>query len=433
VKKAIVVGSGVGGATVARELQGRFQVTVLEAGGPFHPFAADLGAIETVKRTGLLFDEREIGWLFPNMVVRGAGGGMIIVNGVGSGGTTTLSAGNAVRCDGELRSMGIDLDAEFEELYRDIPVTSDHQKRWHPATQEAYRACLEMGLQPKPTPKMVRLDRCSGCGKCVLGCSRGAKWDSRVFLDQAVQNGAELVSRCTVKKIVTGKRLANGVAARVATGVIAGDRWNARFYPADLVVLAAGALGTPLILERSGIACRPDLFVDPVLCVAGRLDGSSQNREMPMPFIVQRDRYMISPYFDFLSFFFNRRWKAPAREIFSLMIKLADDNGGAVGRHSTTKPLSDRDRSNLNEAVGLCTEVFRRLGKKPEDLVLGTLNAGHPGATFPLTSGERHTLHSDALPSNVYVADASLLPKSPGNPPILTIAALAKRIGKLCA
>jgi choline dehydrogenase-like flavoprotein len=30
------------------------------------------------------------------------------------------------------------------------------------------------------------------------------------------------------------------------------------------------------------------------------------------------------------------------------------------------------------------------------------------------------------------VADASLFPNSPGNPPILTIAAMAKRIGKIC-
>jgi choline dehydrogenase-like flavoprotein len=423
-KKAIVVGSGAGGATVARELQGRFQVTVLEAGSSFRPLSADLGAVETVKRTGLLFDEREIHWLFPNMMVRKAGGGMILVNGVGEGGTTTISAGNAIRCDQDLKAIGIDLDPEFEELYRDIPVTSDHQKRWHPATKEVYRVCQDLGLQPRPTPKMVRLDRCTGCGKCVLGCSRGAKWDSRAFLDQAIAEGADLVSRCAVKKIV--------IEERRATGVIAGDRWNTRFYPADLVVVAAGGLGTPLVLAQSGITCQPRLFVDPVLCVAARWNGSSQNREMPMPFIVQRDHYMISPYFDFLSFFFNRNWKSPSRDIFSLMIKLADDDGGAACRQRTVKSLTDRDKANLQEAVSLCIEVFRRLGNNPEDLVFGTLNAGHPGGTFALTEKERTTLHNDALPPNVYVADASLLPKSLGRPPILTIAALAKRIGTLC-
>lgn len=42
------------------------------------------------------------------------------------------------------------------------------------------------------------------------------------------------------------------------------------------------------------------------------------------------------------------------------------------------------------------------------------------------------SLHNDPFPENLYVADATLLPHSLGNPPILTIIALAKRVGKLC-
>ena len=423
-KKAIIVGSGAGGATVARELQGKFQVTVLEAGGAFRPFSTSLNTIENARRTGLLFDEREIHWMFPNMVVRKSGEGMVLVNGIGEGGTTTISAGNAIRCDHDLKAIGIDLDVEFEELYRDIPVSSDHRKKWHASTREVYEICRAMDLQPQPTPKMVQLDRCAGCGKCVLGCSRGAKWDSRRFLNRAIENGAALVSGCKVERVVIEKGR--------ATGVFAGNHRRARFHDADLVILAAGGLGTPLILERSGIACRPNLFVDPVLCVATRWEGSLQNREMPMPFIVQRDHYMISPYFDFLSFFFNRRWKHPGRDIFSLMIKLADNNAGSVSRQGARKSLSGIDRSRLQDGVSLCTEIFRKLGKKPEEIFLGTVNAGHPGGMLPLTGKDRCTLHNDTLPFNMYVADASLLPQSPGNPAILTIAALAKRISKLC-
>ena len=40
--EAIVIGSGAGGAMCAKELQGRFQVTILEAGREFRPFAANL-------------------------------------------------------------------------------------------------------------------------------------------------------------------------------------------------------------------------------------------------------------------------------------------------------------------------------------------------------------------------------------------------------
>lgn len=40
----------------------------------------------------------------------------------------------------------------------------------------------------------------------------------------------------------------------------------------------------------------------------------------------------------------------------------------------------------------------------------------------------RETLHPQALPENLYVADASLFPESMGNPPMLTIMALSKAI-----
>ena len=152
-----------------------------------------------------------------------------------------------------------------------------------------------------------------------------------------------------------------------------------------------------------------------------------------MPFIALRERYMISPYFDFVSSFFDRRWKYPARDIFSLMIKLADTNTGSISARGTRKSLSDEDKSTLREAVGLCMEIFRKMGKKQEDIFLGTVNAGHPGGMLPLKESDQCTLHNSSLPSNLYVADATILPKSLGSPAILTIAALAKRIGKICA
>jgi hypothetical protein len=65
-------------------------------------------------------------------------------------------------------------------------------------------------------------------------------------------------------------------------------------------------------------------------------------------------------------------------------------------------------------------------------MFFGTLNAGHPGGMVPLTARDTSSFHPERLPENVYVADASLLPASLGNPPIWTIMALAKRIAKVC-
>jgi choline dehydrogenase-like flavoprotein len=157
-----------------------------------------------------------------------------------------------------------------------------------------------------------------------------------------------------------------------------------------------------------------------------------QHREVTMPFVSVQGPIILSPYFDHLSFFFNRDWRLPAGDIVSLMIKLADDHVGSISRWGVDKTLTDRDWARLDEGVTICREILRRLGARDEDMFLGTVIAGHPGGMVPLTEKEAATFHSDRLPENLYVADASLLPRSLGKPPILTVIAMAKRISKIC-
>lgn len=424
-KKVIVVGSGAGGATAAKELQGTADVTILEAGKAFRPFAMSVPDMERWKKTGLLFDERAIQLIFPTMKIRKTADGMILVNGIGVGGTTPISTGNAVRMDDDLRALGINLDAEFEEIAREIPISTAHQKSWHKTTRRLFHICHEMGLDPLPTPKMGSYDRCTHCGRCVFGCPWGVKWDSRQFVERAIEKGARLVTQCRVETVVIHDGRAVGVQARQGR--------RRQFYPADLVILAAGGFGTPVILQRSGIPCEPTLFVDPVLCVATEWPKAYQCTEVEMPFIVQRDHFMISPYFDYLSFIFNRKWNYPARNIVGLMIKLADCNGGNISTKKVDKTLTALDKERLNEAVELCRAILGHFGAKDENLFLGTINAGHPGGMMPLTASEADSFHHDRLPENLYIADATLLPRARGNPPILTIVAIAKRVSRLCA
>ena len=425
-KTAIVVGSGAGGSSVARELQGDFQVTVLEAGGPFQPFEGNLRRLEQarLRLAGLFFSERQIEWLVPYMKVARTADGMVLVKGIGQGGTTTLSTGSAVRHDRDLKALGIELDDEFESLARELPISTGHQARWHVTTLEAYRVCRDLGMDPQPTPKMIRMERCVSCGRCVLGCARGAKWDIREHLQQAVDNGAELISGCKVREVV--------IEHGRAIGVMAAHGSRGRLHRADLIVLAAGGFGTPAILRRSGIECTGGLFVDPVLCVAARWKGAAQHREIPMPFIIQEEHYAISPYFDYLSYFFDRNWRHPAGDIFSLMIKLADTGAGTVTHKGVRKRLQQSDQAHLRDGVDRCKAILHGMGAKDADIIVGTLNAGHPGGMLPLTERESRTLHHAHLPSNLYVADATLLPRSMGNPPILTIMALAQRVARQC-
>ncbi|MCX6560906.1 MAG: GMC family oxidoreductase N-terminal domain-containing protein [Candidatus Aminicenantes bacterium] len=421
-KTAIVVGSGAGGAAAARELQGRFNVTILEAGPEFRPFGWSLRIPTAAKRARLLFDVREISLLFPAMKIDRAGDGMIHVRGIGTGGTTTLATGNGLRLDHDLKALGIDLGPEFDDLGREVPITTDHRRLWRRTTRELFAAAEAMGLDPRPTPKMGRHEHCRNCGRCVLGCPYGVKWDSREFLKDALAKGAKLETGAHVERLEMRGGEAAGV--RVRRGL------RSRFMPADVTVLAAGGLGTPVILAASGFPGEPRLFVDPVLCVAARRPGAGQNAELPMPFYAQRDGYMISPYFDHLSYFFNRRWTAPAGDILSLMIKLADQGRGSIERRRLRKTLTPEDRAKLAEATGLCEELFGRLGIPKNRLFLGTLNAGHPGGMYPLTRAEAKTFHHDRLPGNVFLVDASLLPAALGRPPILTILALAKAVAR---
>jgi choline dehydrogenase-like flavoprotein len=218
-----------------------------------------------------------------------------------------------------------------------------------------------------------------------------------------------------------------------AAGVLVRDGLRRQTLNADLVVLAAGGFGTPRILERSGVTCGKTLFVDPVLCVAARWKGALQNRDISMPFVVQRDGFIISPYFDYLSFFFNRDWRFPLDDTLGLMVKIADSASGSASGRRVEKVLTGEDNERLKTGVEICAGIFERLGVARRDLVFGTLNAGHPGGTLPLTRDECETMHNDRLPENLYVADATLFPSSPGNPPILTIVAMAMRVAALCS
>ncbi len=424
-KRAVIVGSGAGGAAAASGLAGRFSVTVLEAGREFRPFGAGFRTVDAFKRAGLLFDVREIGLMFPAMKAFTAREGMVLVKGRGTGGTTTIAAGNALRLDGDLKESGIDLDDEFAALEREVPITTAHQSRWSRTTRALFEAMEHMGLEPKAMPKMGRYENCAMCGRCVLGCPRGIKWDSRALLARAVERGATLRARAAAERVVVRGGEAVGLEVR------AGRRRE--FVPADLVILAAGGFGTPPLLERSGIPCEPRLFVDPVLCVTSTWKGARQDRDLPMPFYAQRPGYILSPYFDPLSYFFNRDWRPPAGDILSLMVKLADGPSGKVDGRRVSKPLTGGDTERLAEATGLCREIFGRLGVPADDLVFGTLNAGHPGGSLPLGPETAASLHDPRLPGNLYVADATLLPHALGAPPILTIMALARKVVRVCA
>ena len=404
-KKAIVIGSGAGGAMAARMLSKDFEVTVLEQGKEFKPFSLPMDKLAMIRKSGVYFDERMIQMLFPSMRIDKQKE-MIMVYGRGVGGTTTLATGNAVRADEGLKELGINLDEEFDELFNELPITTDHQRYWSSITKRTFEVMQQMGFDPQPMPKLLRPNKCRMCGHCSMGCPTRAKWDTRELLE-----GINVVTNCKVTRIDIGDGKAKHVHA---------VRTNSQFsilnsqltFDADIIIVAAGGYGTPDILRASGIECEPHLFVDPVLCVAAPMEKARQDHQLLMPFVSMRDKYIISPYMDWLSFFFNRQWYKPMDGMISLMIKLADVEQGDVHHNHMQKQLTPLDHQRLQQGVNDCREILLQMGVKEQDIFLGTLNAGHPGGMLPLTAAEAETLHSPSLPDNLYVCDATILPQS---------------------
>jgi choline dehydrogenase-like flavoprotein len=92
---------------------------------------------------------------------------------------------------------------------------------------------------------------CEGCGYCVLGCAYDRKQGMALtYVPRARAAGATFVSDARVE------RLSRSRDRWIATGSLSGGHGEPRAplrVEADAVVLAAGAIDTPQLLQRSGI------------------------------------------------------------------------------------------------------------------------------------------------------------------------------------
>ena len=83
-----------------------------------------------------------------------------------------------------------------------------------------------------------------------------------------------------------------------------------------------------------------------------------------MPFVAHRDGFILSPYFDYLSFLVEPTWEATARDLVGVMIKIADPNAGRVSPKRVEKGLSARDHARIEAGGTLASrnpvEVRRR-------------------------------------------------------------------------
>jgi len=131
----VVVGSGVGGATVAKGLSIRgFNVTVLEKGG-YHKLGTSWRALSFYTGSFWNFCPGEM-----------SDGGVEVLRTVMVGGSSVVTLGNGVRAlQKEFKSLGIDLEAEFIEAEKELSVVPMPGEFMGERTKKLMDASRELG------------------------------------------------------------------------------------------------------------------------------------------------------------------------------------------------------------------------------------------------------------------------------------------------
>jgi choline dehydrogenase-like flavoprotein len=88
--------------------------------------------------------------------------------------------------------------------------------------------------------------------------------------------------------------------------------------------------------------------------------------------------------------------------------------------------VTPRDRERLQAGSSLAKEILVKAGVEERSLVLSRPQGAHPGGTAAI--GKIVDTNLETAVRNLFVCDASVLPSTPGLPPIVTIVALAKRL-----
>jgi choline dehydrogenase-like flavoprotein len=430
----IVVGSGPGGATVARELSrsGR-RVLIVEYGPRFNK----TGFLKTARKAYLGRDKQPIR----------SDGGVWMGRGRVLGGSSYVAMGNAVAPpEGILQEWGIDLQEEIAEARRDMHVTLMPEQLMGPGTQAINAAAARLGWEMKPTPKCVDFSKCRNCGLCMFGCPTGAKWTALEYIGEAEENGAELLLNTEVLRVLHN----NGKA----TGVVAEQNGRELQITGDRIILSAGALATPLILQRSGIekagrGLANDLFqttygtteevgMQREIILASYLEKLIEEKQlfaapyMYLPFYIQRD--IEGGFPENLNLLAQARLMLKSRGIdagrtIAMMTKIRDERTGEVRSDgSVHKVLTAKDRDKLEEAHRINREILIAAGARPDTIFRGVYESGHPCCSAAI--GEIVDDNQQSEIKGLYVSDASVFPSPLGLTPILTIVALSKRLAK---
>lgn len=424
----VIVGSGPGGATVARELSrsvAGLAVTLLERGRDWrtNPLYGTYPGALLYSDKGYFLRTRE---------------GLTIIRPIMVGGATSMYCGcAALPLPWWREKYGIDLAEYAEQTAGELNVGPLPPELRGIASTRIADAAGEMGMIWEPQAKFVEPDRASpfDCGaKCMLGCRCGAKWNAAEFVDDALVEGCDLWSGARVDKVLHSGGKVLGVKGRVG-------RQNF-IIEAGVVVISAGGIGTPLILQSSGLkGAGLGMTMDTTSMVYGHAPFKGIGDDPPMTWSYADDELgamfstLIDPWLVYPIAMVSKgpayalSWRRWGRTL-GVMIKLKDEISGGVGIDGRiSKGLTTDDRKKQARAQKIARDILIRAGCAGDSIFETPLRGTHPSGTVRIDTMLSRDLETEI--DNLYVCDASVFPEALGRPTVLTIISLAKRLAAL--
>lgn len=412
---AVIVGSGPAGAVVARDMASRkLRVLILEQGGaaPLKGTLRQMAAMAAVPGKGAFFSLD----------------GSLLVRGVTAGGSSAINFATAMAPPMALfERYGVDLQPALDDLRRELPMAPLPDGLIGPMATRIMQGAKALGHDWHKLDKMIFPDKCrAGCWRCAYGCPFGAKWTARSMLDEAVAHGAQLLAEAKAQRVI----VKNGQAA----GVEFLRHGALQQVFAKTIVLAGGGIGSPRLLHASGLFPRKAThFSDPVIAVMGSVDDLDGGAEVPMAAgmhlgsegITLADMTLPTAMYQGFAAQAGRLDRLLAhRRTLTIMVKIRDEIGGAIGPHWVSKSLQAADREKLRKGVALARQILAECGAKK--IFSSVQFAAHPGGSVRINDGVDSNLQTST--GNLYVCDASVIPEAWGLPPTLTLLCLGKRL-----
>ncbi|UCE53873.1 MAG: GMC family oxidoreductase [Desulfobacterales bacterium] len=415
----IVVGSGPGGATVAKELSQRKKKVLILEWGDNKPLTGSLW--QGFK--SLMWPGRSL--LFTNQMLG-------LARGIITGGSSVFYYATCYPVPFDmLKFHGVDIAQEVEEARKELPVAPLQDEMVGPMAKRIMESAQDLGYNWQKLDKFMYQNRWKPeypFGH--YGDPHGVKWSARMYIEEAVANGAELINRTKVKKVIVEDKTAVGVEFTKN-----GKTWRAF---AAKVILSAGGIGTPVILRASGIKrAGYDFFFDPLVGVRGTVkDINVPISEIPMTagVHIEDEGYMmtdmafasvLTALFTAQVFRFDKLFSR--RNTLQILVKAKDELGGRLtDKGGVRKNLDDNEKKKLRRGYERAKKILKNAGAK--SIFKTWYLATHPGGTAKIRDIVDTNLKTEY--ENLYVCDCSVIPEAWGLPPTSTIIGLGKRLAK---